>query len=98
MHHVLQVPELLTSIFDELPEHDYHSLVLVNQQWTNVALRFLWRDISNIDHLIEIIRTLPFQRMDREVRALNLFFVYINFDGSPYLHLPNGASSQPTPA
>jgi len=55
MHVVLKSPEILSSIFDNLSTTNQSSLVTVNKQWTNVALRLMWQHVTDVAQLLSIV-------------------------------------------
>jgi hypothetical protein len=85
MHRALQISEILSYIIEELPVGQEFCLVTINKQWTEVALRILWKDINDIDILLSILRPPP---PDEWIRIVRLHFLiiplYFNFHRSAY--------------
>ena len=55
MHRVLCIPEMLEHIFGLLPSVDQLSALLVNKQWSGVAIRLIWKTVEQCEELLDIL-------------------------------------------
>jgi hypothetical protein len=50
---VLEMPELLNSIFDLLDKHSNANNARVCKQWSEIVFACLWREVDDLHHLFK---------------------------------------------
>ncbi|KAF4596167.1 hypothetical protein EYR40_008151 [Pleurotus pulmonarius] len=58
---VLRVPEILHQILEESSSGDQVRMARVSKTWFDVAVGFIWKEIPDILHLLEILAPLTFE-------------------------------------